>query len=54
MTLVEKFGRTPVGNMMISEEWGVKVESGALIFPNMDGVLKGDPSKYVQFVHRLY
>ena len=44
-----------MGNMMISEdEWGAKVESGALISPYMDGVLKGDPSKYVQFVHRLY
>ncbi|CAJ1329097.1 unnamed protein product [Effrenium voratum] len=49
--LVDDFGREiledPVGNMMISEdEWGAKVESGALISPYMDGVLKGDPSKY--------
>ncbi|CAE7710367.1 ANK1 [Symbiodinium sp. CCMP2592] len=57
--LVDHFGRDilkdPVGNMRLSpDEWGSKVESGAVVTPYMDVVLKNDPKKYVQFVHSLY
>ena len=57
--LVDDFGRDiledPVGNMMISaDEWGMKVENGRVVQPYMDTVLKNDPGKYVQFVHKLF
>ncbi|CAE7845041.1 ANK1 [Symbiodinium microadriaticum] len=57
--LVDDFGRDiledPVGNMMISaDEWGAKIESGSVVQPYMDTILKNDPGKYVQFIHKLY
>ena len=57
--LMGDFGRDilkdPVGNMMLSpDEWGSKIESGAVLTPYMGVVLKQDSKKYVQFVHSLY